>query len=34
MSTVKTVLVVDDEEPIRRTLDRMLQEWGRVDHPR
>jgi DNA-binding NtrC family response regulator len=28
MSTAKTVLVVDDEEPIRRTLDRMLQEWG------
>ena len=28
MSTAKTVLVVDDEAPIRMALDRMLQEWG------
>jgi CheY-like chemotaxis protein len=28
MSTAKTVLVVDDEAPIREALDRMLQEWG------
>jgi DNA-binding NtrC family response regulator len=28
MSTAKTVLVVDDEAPIRGVLNRMLQEWG------
>jgi DNA-binding NtrC family response regulator len=28
MSTAKTVLVVDDEAPIRRTLERILNEWG------
>ena len=28
MSTPKTVLIVDDEAPIRKTLERILQEWG------